>query len=925
MAGMRPEVWQVVTRTGPVVVVTGDTGTGKSSVLQATVAEYSDAVLAPPVAVCLFDSGALQTAMFDVLATAIATARPGQARWRDLAKRLRRATREAAVAVGKALAEAVIEEVVELAKAQLGENVGQGLLKFLKTLKKDGSPDLRRTLRAQSDSNIVRLLVRMGDEVAAVVDRDIVMTLDEGNRLSDDDQRILASIAAQPAKRVRIVVAWSTAEVDSLPGLTRLRKLGLAEVPVGGLNRDEVEKWLAAVRMSEHIDDVYALTAGYPLLVEGLVAHLRSGGRLDRYSAPTVFNDVLRDALNRLPADAHHAARRLSAFTSPLAEEEIPGYLGVDAITWGAMRGALERERVFSVRYPDGVWFHEARRSYLWDVVLTEPERDQVGQNAYTELLAQQRRNEAAQAPGLYRQISALAPYASESLAENATLLAVIGLDSDHLSVLAAVIELQNAELGSLTPAGQVVIHAHTAFGADRRTAIEVLPALEALGAISLKEIPRGDIDRLESVIDLHLDYECEVVARGRIQTVLGKAAVPHLADHVVRAHLERVRLESYAMITQVGHADALAVIANANLVRAPAGMQRIGDPALGVWLHYGDQPVTVVGVFNTKADRAAAEREIATLSGTSFGRRVVVDRVFRDPTRTVASLRFMRAVYFATGLSVHSDGREFWLDNPQALPMLEFAQRQVDLLTLLRSETTDLEREVYGLTEPSGVAVARQGRTEYRLDVRGAAHVYSMDFDQTTDILAQGSLVSARMELALDLPPTITTKHLTTQTWRDERIQDPVVELLGSLRKQAERFNARQPRTRVYLEKRQLQTQLAAAHARDQRLAHRMSETITIGGQRGTRPSRALRLVVHAPGPRNRPGQGVAICAWPLGDPDDVEIRYVADESVDNAVDAYKGAFGADAATTDLHADRLPAMLAALLGFTERDIEIVE
>lgn len=131
---MRPEVWQVVTRTGPVVLVTGDTGTGKSSVLQSTVAEYSKAVLAPPVAVCLFDSGALQSAMFDVLAAAIASAHPGQAKWRDFAKRLRHATHEAAIEVGKGLAQAVIEEVVELAKARLGKNVGQGLLKFLKTL-----------------------------------------------------------------------------------------------------------------------------------------------------------------------------------------------------------------------------------------------------------------------------------------------------------------------------------------------------------------------------------------------------------------------------------------------------------------------------------------------------------------------------------------------------------------------------------------------------------------------------------------------------------------------------------------------------------------------------------------------------------------------------------------------------------------------
>jgi hypothetical protein len=871
-----------------------------------------------------FDSGALQTALFDALATVLATAGPGQAKWRDLAKGLRYATQEAAIEVGKALAEAVVEEVVEFAKTKLGQNAGKGLLKFWKTLKKDSSPDLRRTLRAQSDVNVVRLLMRMADEVAAVVGREIVITLDEANRLSDDDQRILSSIAAQPAKRVRIVVAWTTAEVESLPGLTRLRKLGTQEVQVTGLGRDDVHRWLASEGIPELAEDIYSLTAGYPLLVEGLVAHLQSGGQLERYSAPTLFNDVLADALTRLPTDAHHAARRLSAFTYPLPEEEIPGYLGVDAIAWGTMRNALERERVFSVPYPDGAWFHESRRSYLWGEVLTEPERRHVGQSAYAKLLEHQRLADTTYSPGAFRQISALAPFAGESLRKNATLLAVVGLNTAQLGVLAAVIELQNVELGSPTPADQVVIHAHTAYGVDRGTAIHALPALQAMSIIGLTEVGRTDLDRAESAVELFLDYECDVVARGRIQTELGKAAVPHLADHVVRTHLEHVRLESYAMITQAGHADGLQIIESANLVRAPAIFQRVGDPVLGIWLHYGDQPVTVVGVFNTTADRAVAEREIANLSGTSFGRRIVVDRTFHDPTHTIASLRFMRAVYFATGLSVHSDHHRYWLDHPPALPMLEFAQRQVDLLALVRAETDELEREVYDLTQLSGVAIARQDKTEYRLEIRGAAHVYPMDFDETTDILAQESLVSARMELALGLTSTFTTKHLTTQTWTEERTQDPVVELLGTLRTQAERFNSRQPRTVVHLESGRLRAQLAAAHMRDQRTARRMSEEITIGGERGIRPPRALRLVIHTHGPSNRPTQRAAICAWPPGDPADVQIRYLSDESVENAEGVYKAAFGADADTTDLHGCMLPMMLASLLGFAENEIEIV-
>jgi hypothetical protein len=223
-----------------------------------------------------------------------------------------------------------------------------------------------------------------------------------------------------------------------------------------------------------------------------------------------------------------------------------------------------------------------------------------------------------------------------------------------------------------------------------------------------------------------------------------------------------------------------------------------------------------------------------------------------------------MRATYFATGLSVSSDHRKYWLDIPTPPPMEEFAQRQVDLLELLRSQTDEVEREVYGLAQPNGVAIARRDKSEYRLEVRGSARVYPMDFDQIEEILGQDSLISARMELALNLPPNVTTKHLTTQRWLEERTQDPVVELLGNLRMRAEQFNARQPRSPVHLEKRRLQEQLTAAHVRDQDVARRMSETITIGGERGLRPSRALRLAIHTHGPSTRPGHRAAVCACP-------------------------------------------------------------
>jgi hypothetical protein len=211
----------------------------------------------------------------------------------------------------------------------------------------------------------------------------------------------------------------------------------LAEVQVSGLSRDDVDRWLTGRSLGGHTDEVYALTAGYPLLVEGLVAHLQSGGWLEHYSAPTSFNDVLRDALSRLPPDAHRAGCPLSPTRCPNATFPLSC---ADAVGWGMLREALERERVLSVRCPDGAWFHEARRLFLWDSVLTAAERDQVDQAAYTALLERHGHDDTSGGVGRFRQIAELTPHAIDSRARNSALTAVLDLNADQLAVLAAAI-----------------------------------------------------------------------------------------------------------------------------------------------------------------------------------------------------------------------------------------------------------------------------------------------------------------------------------------------------------------------------------------------------------------------------------------------------------------------------------------------------
>ncbi|MET0992693.1 MAG: hypothetical protein ABWY20_00820 [Mycobacterium sp.] len=302
-------------------------GTGKTSVLQASQAEYGALTLAPAPTACLFDSGALQVALLDALSAAMAQSDSEESSWRKLGNRITHASRETALEVGKSLRDALVQELLNLVKSRLGQDVGQGLLTFVKGLRSDDREGLRRDIRSRSDGNVVRLLVRLADEVADVLDRDIVIALDDADRLSDADQRILAGVAAQPPRRVRVIAAYSTVRPDALTALDRFRALNCPEVIVEGLSRGDVERWLTTEGVAKPLHDrVFELSLGYPLLIEGLVAHIKAGGTIERYQAPTVFSAVLNDALQRLPASAHRAARELSAFKAPLPDKTSPRF-----------------------------------------------------------------------------------------------------------------------------------------------------------------------------------------------------------------------------------------------------------------------------------------------------------------------------------------------------------------------------------------------------------------------------------------------------------------------------------------------------------------------------------------------------------------------------------------------------------------------
>jgi hypothetical protein len=904
------------------VLLVGDAGTGKTSMLQtAQLGSDSGVVRSAPV-VCRFDSGALQNALLDGLADAISGVPQVSSKWKRLVDRLSEVTVDTATALGRELAKALTKELLEVVRARIGVNVGSSMAAAWRSLTTSRSDELRRDIRSRSDANVVRLIASLAEASAELLDTNIVLAIDEANRLSPDDQRILASLAVEAPQRVQIVAAWSIAIAESRPGIELLAETGCAIVEVGGLPREAVGEWLRVERVNNaDTEGVYRLTGGYPLLVEGVIAHLRAGESIDDYTGPDVFVKVLDAALLRLSPQASSAARRLSAFTEPIDNDRIADYLGVTPVEWGTIRAGLEHERILTVSHGGQRWFHEMRRNHLWNDVMDDAERSQVADEALDALLAEHQRRGGGIDTGLTVPIASLAAHAKDHLAADPVLTAAVGFGRDDLAVVAAMMELSSDNEEFIAPADSVLIHARSTFGgAD--DLIDNLVRLVDSGFLKMRQRP---IRPGESLVDTQrveiadLSPAVEVVAHGRIQSILGRPAIPKVASLVARTHLEEMRQESTFMVIAAEEADTLDLIGWANMCRSP-----LYEPMLAARLRFGDQPISVSAIFNTNAERAAALAHLRAVDGArSAQRRLTVEKTLLGPGERVPSNLFLNSVWQATGVPVERNQTKWWLRTDMVLPIGEFARRRMDCLRLVRKAATDTEREAMELDLPVGIATADLGSLLYWIEFCGTEAVIEVDPAVAGEINNADPYLYSRLSVALKLTNGQRIRNFTVQTRGEPLVEDPVVDTLNGLWQKARRFNADQAPRRILFEEANLDQRIRATHIRISDIARTMSETLTVAGQRGHREQRSLNVAIQAVGDPQWWGGLATVAAYPIGDPGVTSVRLVDRRKFGSAEELYEYAFGAGADRTDFHGGRSCDMIASLLGHERDEIQL--
>jgi len=149
----------------PVLILSGDSGVGKSEVLAAAQAASAPEVAPPPQTVAS-SGAALQLALLDALGDAVAIVVERKGRAREVADRLTDAARELASDRLSDLAAVVGAELLQIARSRLGPEFGQALADYVVTLRQGRSETLAARLQTARDPSVVEAVLALAQEVA---------------------------------------------------------------------------------------------------------------------------------------------------------------------------------------------------------------------------------------------------------------------------------------------------------------------------------------------------------------------------------------------------------------------------------------------------------------------------------------------------------------------------------------------------------------------------------------------------------------------------------------------------------------------------------------------------------------------------------------------------------------------------------------
>lgn len=791
--GRTAEIQNVQRSESSVVVIYGDPGIGKSEVMRA--ACRTDEVLSPMPVQLAHHSGALQISLLESLGAAVAmrvddgnsAARAGML--------LVAAVQGVVDQRARDLAAAALGFLSGVLRDRVGDTIGDLVEDTVSQVKTSASEQLVDRIAASSNPDVVKAFVTLAREARQFAQGPIALSLDSGERLSEDDLRILYDLIDLLPEGVTVRVAIATTSGREVGVVGQLRARGALPVHLEPLGEEDVLGWLAEENVAAgHVVKVMEVTAGYPLYVDAAIGHLQAGLTLHDLPTEQSFVAQTEQLFRRLDADCQRAALYLAAFTDPPLLVDALASVGQDEAGWSLLEGRLQDERMFATIVNGRPWFHELRRRALWSDVLSDEQRTISAKFALARIVDQVDRDGHLSLTACM-DLARLSAESEEFLDEHANLREALDVSPDALGFLGAVMEL--SEPGSEYEAVGVeaaIRHAREAFG----VADDLLPTVRSLAEGDLVYMVEN-----EQAAVVVLTWESAMArfaVAGRLAQLTNRTPVPRLATATFQIELGPRLGQFESAAYGVGHPSLTTMSKSLKDTLVERDGQHVAflpeRPGALVRMRVGSIDLYAGVLFADQGQRDAASQALSGLSDPHFyGQHFEVSSVTAWPQQVpLPSMRFVNAAALVSGVKFGGDhGSTLGYEHPIVSDLREETEITRRTYAVIRELASPMERSVLDLNRERGYLYGRDERGALIAEVANGDSVVEIEITDAPHpwFGPQSPFAALQMEQAAGL---LSNQHVTHTVFRSAgTAQDPVPDIIKTIEKKIREYNRAQ------------------------------------------------------------------------------------------------------------------------------------
>lgn len=783
LIGREALVQSIVSNPAPLILLTGDSGIGKSSVLQELPnSNTSGPFRATPQRVHPYD-GSLQSLMLQQLAEACSTVEHNQTILQRIGQTFSRAITRMANASTREIAKIAVDQIFGLIATRIGDEAASVLKAAVTSLTTTDQDTLIARINNTADQDVVKTIIALTKEARPIIG-DLQIRIDDGDKLTDADFQLLTGLPDLLPSGIGVAVAYAVTDQTHVTRIRQARQRGAVEIRVPPLTLQDLEQWLADAGVDlVHLSEIDRISNGYPLVIDAATAHLLSGKRLSDLPVEDAFQAMTEGAWLSLETSTRAHARQLLPFSDPLQPDRIASLLEVRVTEWFSIEEELADSRIFSVTVDGQPWFHERRRVALWEHHLPSEQRSVIAEHV-TKTLAEWLNEPGPFETSVTFAFADLLPLATSVRSNAPSVQAALDLSELELAQVFAALEL--VEFSDDTPGfvetSYIVDHARQVLHASG----DAVAAIERLAEQGLLYTQAN----AERSITTHTipDRATMAIILGRCTRAFGRVPLGRVASSIFQVAI-RPRMGAFSLAQYgIGRPHLGSEYKS---LRSPTGAARY-PTALSMRGSYGARPLYLTATFDNETQRDAAHRQLSRIDEWIFGERLLVNDLYDLPCTRVPSLRFMRALEDLTGQNMTrfiQSGLTPKLDSDS--DSVDIAAVRAKAIEYMRHRLTPLERAAFRLDQTMRTLLIKRAEGHDLIDIESARAGASLTTNSEVPVSWFDPLQMVKLTEELNLSHDERISHISSHLGSPD---DPIIQAFQLFRKHAKAFNSVQP-----------------------------------------------------------------------------------------------------------------------------------